>query len=441
MHWKPPKKKLYAWSRLPVIHHVDEKWSKAACEYSYYYVVREKARKRGCPVESQPLPGGYEAARALAETLNAKWMAWELGMTADTDETPLAGTWGWLVTTYMKEQKFLDMSNPYNRGWHLREVGKVKLKDGSTIWDVPLADMTGRVADTIYKALLPTRKKNAEGELVDAERKPVAVKACHYARSAWNEMRRLDPHIVPAINAFAAMGLRVESEETPAAELEELADFLLAADRLQEFNLAAMARTCWDWCQRASHTARDFRVSDFRGPRAEEYSFVRHPKVNKAAVWMPLVSEDGTLLFPELTHRLAAIKGDREDGLIFYRDEHFRRTGKMIPWITESGCLKAMQKKTREIMEEARLTRLHGMSSFRQGGINEISELRLSDREIFHFTRQRSVLSLERYSKRSAGVIIGIQLQRLLHQKKPRRPDPLLRRVGSSDPMPRPIAA
>jgi hypothetical protein len=441
---KAPKKadpRVYAKSGRAIILHVDEKWSAAKQEYTYYFVVRRNVREKGCPVESQRLLGGYEAARAMATKLNEKWLAWELGMAADTSETPLTGTWGWLVTTYTKERKFLDMSQPYNREWHLRLVGKVRLADGSTIWDTDLNDMSGRVADRIFQVLLPTLKKNSDDELVEAERRTVAVKACHYSRSAWNEMRRLDPHIVPEINAFSSMGLKLESKETPAAELEELADFMLAADSLGEFNIAAMARTCWDWCQRAAHAARDFRVVDFSGPRAEQWAYVRHPKVGKKAVWMPLVSTEGAVLFPELSDRLVSIKGEREDGLLFYRDEHFRRTGEMIPWVTPTGSLKALQTKVRDIMEEAHITRLKGMSSFRQGGINELSELHLSDREIFHFTRQNSAASLDRYSKRSAGVIIGIQQQRLIHQMKPRQPDPLLRRVGSSDPTPRRIAA
>jgi hypothetical protein len=430
------RQKFYAKSGLPVIPYVDEKWSVSKEQYSYYYVVRKKDRKRGCPVRSQSLKGGYEVARSMAAKFNEKRLSWELGAPVDTAATPLFGSWGWLVTNYTGERKFKNVADPYNREWHLKLVGKVSLADGTTIWDTSLDDITGRVAEKIYEVLLPTLKKDAEGNWTEAERKTVAVKCCHYARSAWNEMNRLEPHVVPDRNAFSNMGLSLESKEMPAADLEELADFIQAAEYLREPNLAAIARLAWDWCQRTTHAVRDFHVWDFRAPGTEQWAYVHHPKVKKRAVFMPLYSEEGQIIFPDLFERLVDIKGDREDGQMFFRDEHFRRTGEYVPWMSDDGDLRKFRRRVNEIMEEASLRRLHGMSSFRQGGINELAEMRLSETEIKHFTRQTSAATLMRYTKRTAHVIINIQKERLIHQVKPRLPDPLLRRVGTPEAKP-----
>jgi len=433
----------YANSGRPIIPNCDEKWSKAKQCFTYYYVVRRSEVARGCPVKSQPL-GPYDAALTTAPNLNGVRVAWETGEALKPKaDVMIFGSWGWLVREFEECRTFKDQDPPQrkNRLWHLRLVGKTPLADGTTIKDAQLNRLTAKVAEKIYAALLPTLKKNPlTGEMEPANRQTTAVRAIKYARRAWNEVRRLEPKFVPEINPFANMRLKDDWEESPAASFDELLAFLAAADRLKEFCIGAAALVGWEWCQRVTHAFADFNVADFRPEGASEWSYIRHPKVSRSNVWMPLVSAGGEPLFDELTSRLILIKRDRQAGLMLYRDAWYRKTGEFKPWISEGGDLTQMRTKVAEIFEEARIQRRLTLKAFRQGGISELAEARLSDRQIVNITRQKSAAILERYSKRTSHLITSAILQRLdSRRERPAIPDPLLNFIGGTVALPGPI--
>jgi hypothetical protein len=122
-----------------------------------------------------------------------------------------------------------------------RLVGGYVLKDGRRLGAVRLALITTAVTDAIYEKLSVITSIDANGNVIERERRTRvnhAMKTCH---RAWNVAARRNPDKVPLINPFAKMGLRSSNRETPTATFAELQAFREMAVEMRLPSLASAA--------------------------------------------------------------------------------------------------------------------------------------------------------------------------------------------------------
>jgi hypothetical protein len=74
----------------------------------------------------------------------------------------------------------------------------------------------------LYEKLLILKTTDADGNLVERERRTTVNHAMKSCRRAWNICARRNPGKLPLVNPFAKMGLRSSDRETPTATYEEL---------------------------------------------------------------------------------------------------------------------------------------------------------------------------------------------------------------------------
>ena len=128
-----------------------------------------------------------------------------------------------------------------------------------------------------------------------------------------------------------------------------------------------------------------------------------HSKTGEQA-WVPLLDDKGVPLFPELVTELDAIKRERIGGLMIVRD-----WGNRSPWPTwrspDDPELTFMITKVRKIMRAAGLRPELTFTSFRHGGLTEMGDADLTDRQIIAQSRHKSPNILKHYVKRTARQI------------------------------------
>ena len=91
------------------------------------------------------------------------------------------------------------------------------------------------------------RITDADGDVVERERRTTVNHAMKSCRRAWNICARRNPGRLPLVNPFAQMGLRSSDRETPTATFEELQIFCTKAVELGLPSLATAALIGWEW--------------------------------------------------------------------------------------------------------------------------------------------------------------------------------------------------
>jgi hypothetical protein len=99
------------------------------------------------------------------------------------------------------------------------------LKDGRRLGLARLSAITTAVTDALYEKLLILKITDAEGNVIERERRTSVNHAMKSCRRAWNVVARRHPGKLPLVNPFAQMGLRSSDRETPTATFEELKIF------------------------------------------------------------------------------------------------------------------------------------------------------------------------------------------------------------------------
>ena len=372
--------------------------------WGHFFNVPTWARKAGCPVKNEALGTDYVSALHRSETvLLPAFDSWVSGGASDQETTAvvLPFTLDWIFGEFRADRRFTKLDAKTRRIHEVgfRMVGNYRLKDGRRLGQVRLGALDTAVVDDLYDKLLMVREADANGKLVDRERRTSVNNAMKSCRRAWNVGLRRHPRKVPMLNPFAKMGLVSSNRTTPTATFAELQAFCAKAKEKKLASLATAALISWEWLQREEAIFTVFDVSHYRPKEQPNAVHIVDPKTDEEG-WFPLFDDKGVPLYPELMAELDAIKRERIGGLILCRDWGDRR-----PWATwpqpDRPDLTHMSRKVKEIIRAAGLREELTFTSFRHGGFTEAGDAELTDREIMAQGRHKSPKVLPRYVKRT----------------------------------------
>jgi hypothetical protein len=226
--------------------------------WGYFFNLPGWAKRDGCPVGNEPLGTDFDAAVARAETvLLPAFDAWLNGSkdAEPVDQTVARfGSLDWVFGEYRKSArggfKRLDPRTKRNHEVGFRMVSNFKLADGRRLGQISAAAITTKQVDDLYEKLLIVRETDAEGNVIERERRTTVNHAMKTWRRAWNVATRANPGKMPLSNPFAAMGLQSSKRETPTATFAELQAFRAKAIAMGHPSLATAALMAWEWLQR-----------------------------------------------------------------------------------------------------------------------------------------------------------------------------------------------
>lgn len=171
--------------------------------------------------------------------------SWRSGGALDASTSAIAApcTLDWVFAEYRADRRFtkLDAKTRRIHEGGFRLVGGYVLKDGRRLGAVRLALITTAVTDAIYEKLSVITSIDANGNVIERERRTRVNHAMKTCRRAWNVAARRNPDKVPLINPFAKMGLRSSNRETPTATFAELQVFREMAVEMRLPSLASAA--------------------------------------------------------------------------------------------------------------------------------------------------------------------------------------------------------
>ena len=365
-------------------------------------------------MHTEALGSDLDAAIKRAETiLLPAFDAWRSGDAKIASGTAPAiaavGTLDWVFAEYRADRRYtkLDPKSRRNHENGFKLVGNYILKDKTRLGSRRASLIDTSVTDALYEALLVI--KDEDGNVIGERRTTVnhAMKSC---RRAWNICARRNPGKLPLVNPFAQMGLRSSDRETPTATFEELQAFRARAKELGLPSLATGALIGWEWLQREVDIFASFDVAHYRPKERPEMVRVVHEKT-KEENWIPLFTDNGAPVYPELMAELDAIKRDRIGGLMLRRD-----WGERGPWPTwpkpDQPDFTHLSRKVKEVIRAAELRDELSFTSFRHGGFTETGDAELTDREIMAQGRHKSVKVLPKYVKRTARQVTTGALKR-----------------------------
>ncbi|WP_431014900.1 hypothetical protein [Bradyrhizobium pachyrhizi] len=388
--------------------------------WAYFFEPPTWARAQGCHVKAEALGEDYGTAVERAEyVLLPAFDSWRSrGM---TDLVPIGvapGSFDWLVGIFKSHQKWKEIDHKTQRLYEqgLSLFANYKLKDGTRAGSKQISQYTKGFADTVYAKLLVVEEKDADGNVVERERRRFANAAMAACRRAWFVGQRAQEKLVPAVNPFSRMGLKARSpgkpvRETPTATWDDLVAFREAARMLGYFSVATAALVTWEWLQREEHVFGAFEITHYRPKERPNSVKIVHPK-NGEEAWWPLFDDRGEALFPELMAELDAIKQDMVSGLVFRRDHAHRKSTTPFPWITERKDLRYLRSVVKDIVTAAGIRSELSFTSFRHGGFTEGADSDLTDAELRAAGRHRSARQLPTYAKRTRKQLISGTLKR-----------------------------
>ena len=410
---KPPR------SALPLPRYTERRWTKGG--WAYYFHVPRWAKRAGCSMHTEALGLDYEAAVKRAETLLLPaFDAWRSGdgdrhAATQTPAVAAVGTLDWVFAEYRADRRYtkLDPKTRRNHENGFRLVGGYTLKDGTRLGLRRVSLIDTSVTDALYETLLVL--KDEAGSVIGERRTTVnhAMKSC---RRAWNICARRNPGKLALVNPFAQMGLRSSDRETPTATFEDLRLFRTKAQEMGLPSLAIGALIAWEWLQREVDIFATFDVSHYRPKERPDMVRVVHEKTKEES-WVPLFTDSGKPVYPELMAELDALKRERIGGLMLRRD-----WGERGPWPTwpkpDQPDFTHLSRKVKEVIRAAGLRDELSFTSFRHGGFTETGDAELTDREIMAQGRHKSVKVLPKYVKRTARQVTTGALKRRAVRKE-----------------------
>jgi hypothetical protein len=258
--------------------------------WGYFFDIPTWARKAKCPVQNEALGTDYETAiRRAEDVLLPSFDSWLTGGVSDLNVQPVAaksGTLDWVFAEYRADRRFtkLDARTKRNHESGFRLVGHYVLKDGRRLGQVSLSAITTAITDLVYEKLLVVTETDADGNLIERERRTTVNHAMKSCRRAWNIASRRNPGKVPHINPFANMSLQSSDRETPTATLAELQAFRTTARDMGLGSLATASLIGWEWLQRQTDIFGTFDVNHYRPKDRPNTVRVVHRKTGEAAV-------------------------------------------------------------------------------------------------------------------------------------------------------------
>ncbi|MBR0911794.1 hypothetical protein AB7008_37480 [Bradyrhizobium sp. 521_C7_N1_3] len=366
-------------------------------------------------MKAEPLGEDYAAAVERAEyVLLPAFDSWRSRGLTDLVPIGIApGSFDWLAGVFKAHQKWKEIDHKTQRLYEqgLALFADHLLKDGTRAGSKQIADFTKGFVDAVYAKLLIVEEKDADGNVVQRERRRFANAAMTACRRAWFVGQRAEEKRVPAVNPFSKMGLKARApgtpaRETPTATWDELVAFRAKANELGYRSVATAALVAWEWLQREEHVFGALEVSHYRPKERPNSVRIVHPK-NGEEAWWPLFDETGETLFPELMAELDEIKQTTVSGLVFRRDHSHRRSPTPLPWITAKQDLRYLRGVVKKIVRAADLRKELSFTSFRHGGFTEGADSDLSDAELRAAGRHRSSRQLPTYAKRTRKQLIS----------------------------------
>jgi hypothetical protein len=307
--------------------------------WAYFFEPPSWARKQDCPLQAEPLGEDYAAAVERAEhILLPAFDSWRSGGLTDMVPACLVpGSFDWLVSIFKAHQKWKEIDHKTQRLYEqgLALFASHELKDGTRAGSKQISHFSKGFVDAIYAKLLVVEEEDADGNIVERERRRFANAAMSACRRAWFVGQRAQEKHVPATNPFSRMGLKARApgqpvRETPTAIWEELVAFRAAARKLGYGSVATAALVAWEWLQREEHVFGAFEITHYRPKERPNSVRIVHPK-NGEEAWWPLFDETGEALFPELMAELDGIKKTTVSGLVFRRDHEHRKSRTPLP--------------------------------------------------------------------------------------------------------------
>jgi hypothetical protein len=214
-------------------------------------------------------------------------------------------------------------------------------------------------------------------------------------------------------NSFAGVFMPHRTESPPPVPHEWLAPFVRTADRKGLESVSAIVLYAWELEVRVTHYPRKMVCDHFKGPNHEDEVFVDAEKVHERG-WYKLRDDNGNLVYPALTERLAKLKGNRYGEQPIFLSE---RAGRTRPWTTAE--LRAVMK---EICKDAGLPCLT-LSQFRKGGMAEAHLAGLTPAEFVATSRHKDYGTVHKhYTQHNPELAIAGQHKRInFRDKKSKR--------------------
>lgn len=426
------------------LRNMQAKFSHAKNAWAFYFVVRSEDAAAGFRIPKRAGVLGTDQVAAqktvdeVLQPLLEKFRNGAAGIGVIQIETVTFGTLDWLIEEYKTTRHFLGevgergaapeaivdgkptrvlQAKHKNRLWHLRLISGVELKDGRSVGQLALTEITPKLREAIFVKLLHNTVWDKKArKWVKRKRRTTRNRAFRYARSAWKVVKGLNPElkgVFPDWNPFADMRIKEHYGDTPAASRQELERFVQFADEAGHPSIGTAALVSWEWVQRKEHVLGDFFVEDWRPKGAADYAWIEHPKWTDEYVWMPLQNlQTGAPLFADLVRRIDRAVEGRTTGPVIIRDKEYAETGQSEGWMTAAGTSSAFDRLVRKIVKAAGLREELSMRAFRNGGITELAEAECTDSEIRHYSRHISAKVLERYTKRTALAIGNAERKR-----------------------------
>jgi hypothetical protein len=122
-----------------------------------------------------------------------------------------------MFAEYRTDRRYtkLDPKSKRNHEVGFKLVGGYILKDGRRLGEKRLNAIDTALTDDLYEKLLLLKTTDAEGNVVERERRTTVNHAMKSCRRAWNVCARRNPGKLPLVNPFAQMGLRSPMTRRP----------------------------------------------------------------------------------------------------------------------------------------------------------------------------------------------------------------------------------
>src|SRR6202007_941037 len=144
------------------------------------------------------------AAVSRAETLLLPaFDAWRTGGAAEESPSVASqpGTLDWMFGEYRADRRFtkLDPKSKRNHNVGFKLVGGYVLKEGKRLGEKRLSSIDTALTDDLYEKLLILRTTDAEGNVIERERRTTINHAMKSCRRAWNVVARRHPGKLPLV--------------------------------------------------------------------------------------------------------------------------------------------------------------------------------------------------------------------------------------------------
>ena len=351
----------------------------------YFWEPPTWARREKCPVCAEALGTDYAAAKQRCDdVLNPQFDAWRTGGEA-SEPSAVLGTFDWMVSVYKSNPKYKDRPANTRKSIDatLSLASKHKLKDGRLFGSLALASITPGAADRLHAKL---KEKPGGGT-----RARTALMAMQYCRRAWNVARRDKPELVPLANPFMRMDVCYKAERTRPVSYDELMRFVAAADEAGEPSIGTAAMIAFFWLQRQVDILSRLSWNHYRPSDLPDYVRIFHNKTGEL-IDLPLLDDDGTPLWPELTDRLD--RAVRHGTLIVMRDRPDARRKVHLPWNEHH-----FRHRVAAIREAAGIDQDIKFMGLRHGGNVEGAEAGLTDAQLRALSGHRTTAALLRYAQ------------------------------------------